>query len=233
MDKGRMINYKCRACGSKDSFILSPEYLEKEAVIIKCSNCKKPVRISLKPSKEQWTEKKQKSPFEGGFEKHDDSKLKFLRRVETRFVEDGQFEWTGEAVKDSSDLFRIVSRLAEKDREHAVVIFMDNSQKPIGYDIYSGCMDMVAIDSRQIFKVAWLIGSNKFAVCHNHPASISDPRPSSNDETFCFALAKGAEMMGFILLDFIIVSATSYYSFKDSKNPALPEAKPIAYTVEG
>ncbi|GAF82508.1 unnamed protein product [marine sediment metagenome] len=158
------------------------------------------------------------------YQKHDETNLRCIRRVETTLVEDHSFEYFGEPITDSAKLAKICESVGRKDREIAVILFLDKLSYPIGYDIFMGGIDFVTIDPRQVFKVAAMLNASKIAVCHNHPEG--DPHPSRDDQTFCLQLSNLCFVMGWQVLDFIILASGAYYSFRDSKNPSLLDKFP-------
>jgi len=164
------------------------------------------------------------------YQDHDESRLRYIRKVETRLVEDGMFEWVGGPITETSQLESIFRVLTRNDREVAVILFLDRRNAPIGYDVWTGGIDFVAIDPRQIFKVAALLNASQLVVCHNHPEG--DPRPSQGDEMWCLQISNLCEIMGWNLYDFLIVTSGGSYSFRKEKNPALTALKKSRIMME-
>ena len=150
---------------------------------------------------------------------HDDSALRYIRRVETRLVDDGTFRYDGEPLTDSARIYSVFHSLGHRDRENAVIVFLDKLQMPIGYDIYMGGIDFVSIDPRQVFKVAANLNSSKLIILHNHPEGT--PHPSGNDEMFCIQICNLCYVMGWEVVDMLIITPAGFYSFRDTKNSAL------------
>jgi DNA repair protein RadC len=153
------------------------------------------------------------------FEPHDERRLKYVRKVETRLVEDGNLEWFGGSLLNSKEFDRLFRRLREHDREKAIVLFMDRLNVPIGYDEWTGGIDFVALDIRQIFKVASMLNASKIVMAHNHPEG--NPAPSKGDELMCLQLCQLARLMDWEIYDFLVLGSNSYVSFRDSNNPNL------------
>jgi DNA repair protein RadC len=152
------------------------------------------------------------------------SELHYLRRVETTLVEDGQFFYNGAPIEDFESVVRLFERLGSRAREHAVVLFLDHDNFPLGYDLWLGGIDFVNIDPRRVLILAGQLLASKIVVCHNHPQG--HPSPSQGDEVFCTQLSQLCDIMGWVLLDFVIVAAGgSTYSFRRMHHPAL--------TIEG
>ena len=147
------------------------------------------------------------------------SKLRYVRKVETQLVEDGTFEYFGKPLREALQIVNMVSRIGHKEREVAVVLFLDHSDMPIGYDLWTGGIDFVAIDARQIFKLMSLLNASKVVFCHNHPEGRATP--SRGDEMFCLQMCQLCKLMNWEVKDFIVVANPGYYSFKEQKNQNL------------
>ena len=102
------------------------------------------------------------------------------------------------------------------DLEEFLVIFLNAGGKIIKSEIlFKGSKNksIVAID--EVMRKAILLKSSGIVVCHNHPSG--NEKPSSQDIVLTEELRKACEMMSIKLLDHIIVTKSSYYSFKQSK----------------
>lgn len=148
--------------------------------------------------------------------------LRYIRRIETRFVEDGSFEYFGGKVDTPDKLFRIFKRIGESDREKGIVLFLNHDGLPIGYDLWLGSIDFVSIDPRRVIMLASMLGATKIAIAHNHPSGACEP--SNNDSAFCFQVSQVCSILGWELVDFMIIVSNGYYSFREKQNPALSDA---------
>jgi DNA repair protein RadC len=72
----------------------------------------------------------------------------------------------------------------------------------------------VEITPREVFEQAWGIPIHSLVVCHNHPRG--SPLPSKEDEVFTARLEAGCRLLGYTLLDHLIVTTTEYYSFREA-----------------
>ena len=82
------------------------------------------------------------------------------------------------------------------------------------HELARGTLDTVAVEPRDIFKVALLSNAACVAVGHNHPSG--DPTPSSNDCALTARLTAAGTLMGIDVVDHIIVGDEGrYYSFKE------------------
>lgn len=71
---------------------------------------------------------------------------------------------------------------------------------------------IVAID--EVLRKAILLKASGIVVCHNHPSG--NVNPSFEDKVITNDLKKACDMMSIKLVDHIIVSNSSYYSFKQA-----------------
>jgi len=151
------------------------------------------------------------------YAEHGLDSLKYVRRIETSFVEDGTFEYVGTAIKDSKSLASLFRRIGMSDREKGVVVFFNHDYVPIGYDLWLGGIDFVSIDPRRIMTIAGLVGAAKIAIAHNHPSG--DCLPSGADEAFCVQISQICGLLSWELVDFQIIAGDNYFSFKENNHP--------------
>jgi DNA repair protein RadC len=155
------------------------------------------------------------------FSEHDVSQLRYIRKVETRLVRDGNFSYQGSALTEPEQFVAAFNKITQHDNEVGITLFLDTRNMPIGYDFWKGGIDYVALDPRQIFKEMALLNASKIVFLHNHPEG--DHRPSGMDTAFCIQLNSLCTLMGWEVADFIVLSETGYYSFKKENDPALPQ----------
>ena len=105
--------------------------------------------------------------------------------------------------------------LPNNSQEHFVVIPLDSSNKPLSWHIASsGLVDACNVHPRETFRPAIAAGATKIIVAHNHPTD--EVSPSSADKEITSRLKKAGELLGIALLDHLIVTRESHYSFEDS-----------------
>lgn len=81
-------------------------------------------------------------------------------------------------------------------------------------ELYKGTIDSVNIHPREIFKEAIKESASFIIVMHNHPTG--DTTPSNLDIDITNKLIKAGEIIGIKVLDHIIISSSSYYSFYEN-----------------
>ena len=106
------------------------------------------------------------------------------------------------------------------DQEVFYVIFLNNAGKTIKAEaMFKGTGDKSLVGLDEILRKALFVKARNLIVAHNHPSD--NCLPSNADVTLTENLKEGCKHVGITLLDHLIVSRSSYYSFK--KNGLLLE----------
>lgn len=101
-------------------------------------------------------------------------------------------------------------------KENFRVIYMNKKYRLIAEDIQNiGTVDQTPFYVREIIKRALLIGSTSIIISHNHPSG--DAQPSSSDISLTNQLAEACKSIGIELIDHIIITFNSYFSFKENQ----------------
>ena len=120
-------------------------------------------------------------------------------------------------IKSSSDVSNILRAIMDKHvsiYEAFYVLFLNNSNKVVGYYKASvGGINATVVDERLIMKVAINLLTCKMVLSHNHPSGTL--QPSSADRSITEKLRKACSYFSIELLDHLIITEDSYYSFKD------------------
>ncbi len=99
------------------------------------------------------------------------------------------------------------------DKEVVRVLCLDSKLNLITHvDVSLGTTSSSLIHPRDVFRTAVRTNSSGIILVHNHPSG--DPTPSFEDKKITEILEKAGEILGIELIDHIIVSKRSYYSFK-------------------
>lgn len=128
-------------------------------------------------------------------------------------VRDGAVTLPSEYKADHSENAARVLRkyLAREDREHFVVLALNNENQIIGVHTASiGTMGSCQIGVREVFKFALLSNAAAVIVGHNHPSG--NQVPSEDDIGATKALVRAGETMGIPIVDHIVLGASGHTS---------------------
>lgn len=119
-------------------------------------------------------------------------------------------------IASPEDIFRLVRPLLrDHKKEHLVVISFDNRNRVVGKDIVAvGTLNANLMHPREVFATAISHHAACIAVSHNHPSG--DPQPSEADARATKRLVEAGNIMGIAVLDHVIISQASFYSFREN-----------------
>lgn len=141
--------------------------------------------------------------------------LEIARRViqEEGVAEKGR--QTAAQLTNPSALAQLVRSLVrETNKEHLFVICGDSRARVVGIDLIAvGTVNSSVAHPREIFEKALDRHATAIVVSHNHPSG--DTEPSAADKLLTAQLASAGRIMGITLLDHVIVTQTSFYSFRE------------------
>lgn len=117
--------------------------------------------------------------------------------------------------KDANDLFRLFVDERKVDyKEMFFVMLLNRSNYCIAVsNIGVGCTNSVTVNQKEIFQLALNTNSSSVIIMHNHPSGSLIP--SDADIKMTQKVQKAGELMEIQLLDHLIITSESFYSFKD------------------
>ncbi|RPI13120.1 MAG: JAB domain-containing protein [Ignavibacteriae bacterium] len=114
--------------------------------------------------------------------------------------------------EEAVDIIR--SRISDYNKEQFLVVSFDTRQKVIGIDnISTGTLTASIVHPRETFERAIKRHAASILAAHNHPSG--DPEPSEEDIRITKRLTEAGKIIGIELLDHIIITRSSFYSFKE------------------
>ncbi|AOV88526.1 DNA repair protein RadC, partial [Wolbachia endosymbiont of Drosophila incompta] len=110
----------------------------------------------------------------------------------------------------------LIISIGSLNKENFRVIYMNKKYRLIAEDLQNiGTVDQTPLYVREIIKRALLIGSTSIVISHNHPSG--DTQPSNSDISLTRQLAEACQSIGIELIDHIIITFSSYFSFKENR----------------
>jgi DNA repair protein RadC len=115
--------------------------------------------------------------------------------------------------RDVFDLFRF--RLASSPREQFLVLTLNTRNRILSEDLCAlGSINTVHVQPSEVVRQAVIRSAPSIICLHNHPSG--DPTPSPEDRVLTERIVQAASLMGVRMLDHVIVTGHSYYSFSDA-----------------
>lgn len=115
----------------------------------------------------------------------------------------------------SADVLRTywTDRLCYK--EEFYILLLSQSNRVLGISkISEGGLSGTVVDAKMVFQVALKANAAGIILAHNHPSGNLQPSPQ--DKQLTRKICEGALLLDMRVLDHIILSYDSYFSFSDS-----------------
>jgi DNA repair protein RadC len=141
------------------------------------------------------------------------------RRRETRRAKRGEPDETAVVILDSMRCDLYLRQIWNKDtidlREEFIVVCLNSAHQVLGWvNIASGGFSATTVDPRIIFGIALQTASAAIVIAHNHPSGLLTPSPQ--DIAVTQQLRAAGKMLAITVLDHLIITRDSYFSFADS-----------------
>ena len=141
---------------------------------------------------------------------------KWVTVYRVALVREGAMPCDGDRIRNSGTVNRLLQTyLPDADREHFVVILLDQKHGIIGINTVSvGSLTASIVKPREVFKPAILANAASIICGHNHPSG--DPQPSREDRAITTKLVDAGKLLGIEVLDHVIIGAEGrYFSLGD------------------
>ncbi len=118
-------------------------------------------------------------------------------------------------VSSSQSVFELMQpMIAELPHEEFWIVYLNNSNKVIQTkQLSKGGITGTLVDVRLAFKNALHLGAVAIILAHNHPSGML--KPSEADKMLTRKLAAAGESLDIKVLDHLIITEKSYFSFAD------------------
>src|SRR4030095_696152 len=98
--------------------------------------------------------------------------------------------------------------------EEFKILLLNRNNKVLGiYELSTGGISGTIADPRLVFTAALKANAVSIVLCHNHPSG--NLKPSRQDEELTQKMKSAGQFLDIKVLDHIIITAESYYSFAD------------------
>lgn len=100
-------------------------------------------------------------------------------------------------------------------KEHFLVLCLNARRQLVKSEVVSvGTLSASLVHPREVFSPAIAAGAAAIVAIHNHPSG--DPSPSAEDREATRRLQRAGELLGIPLVDHVVVSESSFFSFRES-----------------
>jgi DNA repair protein RadC len=115
---------------------------------------------------------------------------------------------------DAEDILRPFFQPFIEHHEAFYILLLNRANKVLGVSkISEGGLSGTVVDIRIIFQAAILSQAQSVIMAHNHPSGTN--RPSEQDKNLTKKIKKAGEYMDINILDHLILTTESFYSFAD------------------
>ncbi len=137
------------------------------------------------------------------------------------------------SIQDSDDAADIVRSIIGEDkmdvREQVIILYFNAKNTLIGYHLHSiGTITSSPVDNKIILSIAVKTLASSIIIAHNHPSGNLEP--SENDKKMTRKLKEASKVHHIRLLDSIIVTSKSCYSFHNDGLLGTEDSYPIIET---
>ncbi len=110
--------------------------------------------------------------------------------------------------------YRFLRTRFTSQRETLIALYLDLSHRVIGEEVVAiGTVNRLTAQPKEVMLKAVQLAAYGILIAHNHPQG--SPEPSEEDIRFTKRLREACEILGFELIDHIIISEEGYISFRE------------------
>jgi len=122
-------------------------------------------------------------------------------------------------IETSEDAYKLIRKAIGNKfinhHEEFWIILLDHGANVLGISkAFKGGLNRMSIDIKILFQYAIKTNASAMILLHNHPSNTL--APSKEDISITKRIIKSGKLIGIHILDHIILSDTSYYSFKNN-----------------
>lgn len=121
----------------------------------------------------------------------------------------------GERCSSPAHVFELMRKVAHLPVEEFHVVLLDARGRLLRSErVAQGGVSQCPVSPREVLRSAVREGACSIIFVHNHPSG--DPAPSPEDVHLTERLRSGAELVGVVACDHVIVSTGGYFSFVEA-----------------
>ena len=124
-------------------------------------------------------------------------------------------------IHNSEDIYSVMQRIlmreekVDRGREHFWTISLDNANKILNIELVSmGSFRATVVEPMEVFSIPLQKRAVRLILVHNHPSGTL--KPSQADKDITDHLIQVGNIMNVPILDHLIITESSYYSFANN-----------------
>lgn len=119
-------------------------------------------------------------------------------------------------VRRAKDAFEHLTALRNLPKEQAICLYLNTRGRVVYQEVIGvGTLSEIYIHPREVFAPAVELRSSRVIFAHNHPSGTLTP--SRDDDRITARLLKSGKLLGIPLVDHIIVTSNSFFSYAENK----------------
>ena len=119
-------------------------------------------------------------------------------------------------VMTPKDVWNEMKEVRSNKKEYFVVFYLDSRNQLIKKEIISiGTLNTSLVHPREVFEPAIKNFTSQIIISHNHPSG--ENQPSDEDIQITKRLIEAGKILGIEIIDHVIVTSESYFSFQGHK----------------
>ncbi|UQB69784.1 JAB domain-containing protein [Epilithonimonas zeae] len=142
-------------------------------------------------------------------------KFNIVNEIKLSYSRKGNCERLISSSRDAVKVFKEHFDSDEIDyRESFFALYLNQANKVLGIKKISECgISSTLVDVRIVMQAGLLCNASGIIVAHNHPSG--NLKPSSSDVKMTDQIKEACKVMSMSLLDHVILTSDSHYSFAD------------------
>jgi len=124
-------------------------------------------------------------------------------------------------IGNSDDIYSVMQRIllrenkVDRNREHLWTISLDTKNKILNIELVSmGTVNQTLVEPMEVFSIPLQKRAVQIVVVHNHPSG--EVKPSAADKDITNKLIQVGKIMNVPVIDHLIITENTYYSFANS-----------------
>ena len=121
-------------------------------------------------------------------------------------------------ISSSKNVYKTLLSIWSEDTiellEEVKILLLNKANEILGvYHLSKGGVSGAFVDVKLVLSIALKGNASSLILAHNHPSG--NLKPSQNDIALTKKVKDGAKLLDLVLLDHLIITTDSYYSFSD------------------